>query len=86
LRKPHGQHGEVSVVPLVETPGAVLQPKAQLWIVDEDRRVLAGPLVLTRRRAYHREWLIGFAGLTSRDAVDGWRDRFVAVPEDDAGG
>jgi hypothetical protein len=55
-------------------------------VVDEDRQVLAGPLVLTRRRAYHREWLIGFAGLTSRDAVDGWRDQFLAVPEDDAGG
>lgn len=73
-------------MPLVEAPGALLQPKAQMWIVDEDRQVLAGPLVLARRRAYHRGWLIGFAGLSSRDAVDGWRDMFLAVPEGDAGG
>ncbi|MGE5760584.1 MAG: hypothetical protein ACM37V_09550 [Gemmatimonadota bacterium] len=72
-------------MPLVETPGALLQPKAQLWVVDEERRVLAGPLILARRRAYHREWLVGFAGVTSRDAVDAWRDRFLAVPEADAG-
>lgn len=73
-------------MPLVEAPGAVLVPKAQVWVVDEDRRVLAGPLVVSRRRAYHREWLLGFAGVTSRDAVEVWRDRFLAVPEADAGG
>jgi hypothetical protein len=41
-------------------------------------------LVLARRRAYHREWLLGFAGVTSRDAVEAWRDRFLAVLEPDA--
>jgi hypothetical protein len=54
-------------------------------VVDEARRVLAGPLILARRRAYHREWLIGFAGVTSRDAVEGWRDQLLAVQESDAG-
>ena len=71
--------------PLVENPGAVLQPKARVFVVDEARRVLAGPLFLARRRAYHREWLLGFEGITSRDAVDGWRDQFLAVLEPDAG-
>jgi hypothetical protein len=74
------------VSPLVDKLGALLQPKAQVWIVDEGRHVLAGPLVLARRRAYHREWLLGFNGVTSRDAVEGWRDQFLAVPEADAGG
>jgi ribosomal 30S subunit maturation factor RimM len=73
------------MIPLVEKPGALLQPKAQVWIVDEGRQVLAGPLVLARRRTYHREWLLGFTGVTSRDAVEAWRDRFLAVPEADAG-
>jgi len=72
------------VLPLVENPGAVLQPKVQVFIVDETRQVVAGPLVVARRRAYHREWLLSFAGITSRDAVEGWRDRFVAVLEPDA--
>ena len=72
------------MVPLVEKPGALFQPKAQVFVVDEARRVIAGPLVLARRRAYHREWLLAFAGVTSRDAVEGWRDQFLAVLEPDA--
>ena len=59
-------------------------PKAQLYVLDEDRKVLAGPLVVTRRRAYHREGLLGFEGITSRAAVEGWRDQLVAVAEDGA--
>jgi hypothetical protein len=46
--------------------------------------VIAGPLVLARRRAYHREWLLAFEGITGRDAVEPWRDQLVAV-EDEAG-
>lgn len=73
------------MIPLVDAPGAVFQPKAEVYVVDEARRVLAGPLFVARRRAYHREWLIGFEGLTSRDAVEGWRDQLLAVQEPDAG-
>jgi hypothetical protein len=72
------------VLPLVENPGAHFVPKAQLFVVDEARRVLAGPLVVARRRAYHRGWLLGFEGITSRAAVEEWRERFVAVAETDA--
>jgi len=72
------------VFPLVEAPGSVFQPKAELFVVDEARTVLAGPLLVARRRAYHREWLLGFAGVTTRDAVAVWRDQFLAVREPDA--
>jgi hypothetical protein len=75
----------VAVFPLVENPGAVLVPKAALYVVDDERRVIAGPLIVTRRRAYHREWLLGFQGVTSRAVVEGWRDRFMAVDDDAAG-
>jgi len=76
----------VAVIPLVENPGAVFIPRAQLLIVDADRRVLAGPLVVARRRSYHRQWLLGFAGVTSREVVEQWRDQFVAIEETDADG
>ena len=76
----------MEVVPLVENAGAVFAPRAQLYVVDEAQRVLAGPLVLARRRAYHRAWLLGFAGITSREAVDGWRGQLVAVEEGHADG
>ncbi|MGH7607273.1 MAG: hypothetical protein ACREME_08040 [Gemmatimonadales bacterium] len=69
------------MIPLIENPGAVFVPKARIYVVDEDRAVVAGPLVVTRRRAYHREWLLGFEGITTRAAVEGWRDQLVAVAE-----
>ena len=67
--------------PLVENPGAVFAPKTRVYVLNEERAVLAGPLVLTRRRAYHREWLLAFEGITSRAAVEEWRDKLVAVEE-----
>ena len=70
--------------PLVANPGALLVPKAALYIVDEARHIVAGPLLVTRRRAYHREWLLGFQGVTSRAVVEQWRDHFLAVPDGDA--
>ena len=48
-------------------------------MVDEERRVIAGPLVVARRRAYHREYLLGFVGVTGRAAVEGWWDHYVAT-------
>ncbi|MGH7569285.1 MAG: hypothetical protein ACREL9_10005 [Gemmatimonadales bacterium] len=72
------------MVPLVENPGAVFAPRAQLYVLDAERRVVAGPLVVTRRRSYHRAWLLGFEGVTARAAVEPWRDHLVAVDEADA--
>jgi hypothetical protein len=71
------------VFPLVEQPGSVFVPRATVFVLDADRNVVAGPLVITRRRGYHREWLIGLQGLTSRAAVEGWRDHLVAVAAPD---
>ena len=67
------------MIPLVENVGTVFVPKARLYILSEDRAVIAGPLVVTRRRSYHRGWLLGFEGVTSRAAVESWRDQLVAV-------
>jgi ribosomal 30S subunit maturation factor RimM len=69
------------VIPLVENVGTVFAPKARLYVVNEAREVLAGPLVVARRRSYHREWLLGFEGVTTRAAVESWRDQLVAVEE-----
>jgi len=74
----------VAILPLVENPGQVFAPKARLYVVDEEHRVLAGPLVISRRRAYHREWLVGFEGVQAREAVESWRNQLVAVRDGDA--
>lgn len=69
------------MIPLVEHVGTVLVPKARVYVLNDAREVLAGPLVIARRRSYHREWLLGFEGITSRAAVESWRDQLVAVDE-----
>lgn len=71
----------MAVIPLVENVGTVFVPKARLYVLNETREVLAGPLVIARRRSYHREWLLGFEGISSRAAVEVWRDQLVAVDE-----
>ena len=71
----------MSVIPLVQDVGTVFAPKARLFVLNDSREVLAGPLAIARRRSYHREWLIGFEGITSRAAVEAWRDQLVAVEE-----
>ena len=67
--------------PLVENVGTVFVPKARLYVLNDKREVVAGPLQISRRRSYHREWLLGFEGITSRAAVESWRDQLVAVDE-----
>jgi len=74
----------VAVIPLVENPGAIFVPRARLFVVDAARRVVAGPLIIARRRAYHREWLLGFEGVSGRAVVEAWRDHYVATDEPDA--
>ena len=69
------------MIPLVENIGTVFVPKVRVYVLSETRAVLAGPLVVSRRRSYHREWLLGFEGITSREAVEPWRDQLVAVDE-----
>ena len=71
----------MAVIPLVENVGTVFVPKARLYVLNDAREVLAGPLMISRRRSYHREWLLGFEGITSRGAVESWRDQLVAVDE-----
>jgi len=73
------------VIPLVETPGAVFAPGVQVYVLDANREAVAGPLVIARRRAYHREWLLGFRGITSRSTVEGWRDHLVGIAEVESG-
>ena len=45
-------------------------------------RRLAGPLTVERSRSYHREWLVKFAGVESRDALDPFRGPFWGAAEE----
>jgi 16S rRNA processing protein RimM len=81
LRKPHGLKGDVSVFPLSDTPEAAFAPGSQVWLLDLEGETVAGPLTVERSRGYHREWLMKFAGIDGRDALEGWRGLFLGVYE-----
>jgi 16S rRNA processing protein RimM len=81
LRKPHGLKGDCTLFPLTDEPETVFAPGRVVWLVGLDGNVLAGPITIERSRAYHRQWLIKFAGADARHALDPWRGAFLAVPE-----
>jgi 16S rRNA processing protein RimM len=70
LRKPHGLKGDCAVFPLTDSPEEVFQPGRQLWMVDVGGQEVGGPLTVERGRAHHREWLLKFAGVESRSALE----------------
>lgn len=80
LRKPHGLKGEITVFPLTSNPETVFGAGRSLWVVDLGGMVVGGPLVVERGRAYHRQWLLKFRGVDSRDALEPWRGSFLGVP------
>ena len=81
LRKPHGLKGEFTVFPLTNDPATVFQPGRALRRMDLAGAMLGEPVEVERSKAYHREWLIKFRGMESRDELDLWRGQFLAAPE-----
>jgi 16S rRNA processing protein RimM len=68
------------VFPLTSDPETVFGAGRSLWVVDLGGMVVGGPLVVERGRAYHRQWLLKFRGVDSRDALEPWRGSFLGVP------
>jgi 16S rRNA processing protein RimM len=82
LRKPHGLKGDCNLFPLTDDPATIFAPGREIWLVDLSGEVVAGPLTVERSREYHREWLVKFAGVESRDALEPFRAHFLGVPAD----
>ena len=70
LRKPHGLKGDCAVFPLTDNPEDVFQPGRRLWMVDVGGHEVGEALTVERGRGYHREWLLKFAGVDSREALE----------------
>jgi 16S rRNA processing protein RimM len=82
LRKPHGLKGDCTLFPLTDDPGTIFAPGSQIWVVNLAGDAVAGPLTVERSREYHRQWLVKFAGVESRDALEPFRGNFLGVPPD----
>jgi 16S rRNA processing protein RimM len=83
LRKPHGLKGEVTLFPLTDRPEDVFRPGQRLDLVNVGGDVQGEAVVVERSRPYHREWLLKFRGIESREdlaALPPFRGMFVAAP------
>jgi 16S rRNA processing protein RimM len=85
FRKPHGLKGDCTLFPLTDTPESVFAPGREVWLVDLGGETVAGPFTVERSRSYHREWLVKFAGVESRDALDPFRGSLLGVPQEALG-
>ena len=82
VRKPHGLKGELSVFPLTDDPDGVFTRGKVLLLVDLGGAVI-GQVTVETARTYHRECLMRLVDHTKREAVDGYRGLFLAVPRDE---
>jgi len=80
LRKPHGLKGDFAVFPLTGDPETVFAEGQRLVRLGLDGQVLGEPVQIERSRGYHREWLLKFRGVESRDVLDTWRGQFLGAP------
>jgi 16S rRNA processing protein RimM len=85
FRKPHGLKGDCTLFPLTDTPETVFAPGRQVWLVDLGGETVAGPFTVERSRSYHREWLVKFAGVESRDALDPFRGLLLGALQETLG-
>ena len=79
IHKPHGTKGELAVWALVDNPGRRLEPGTTVRVTSETGERVAGPLTIVRRRMYHREWLLTFAGIDERAPLERWRKALLVV-------
>ena len=85
FRKPHGLKGDCTLFPLTDTPDLIFAPGREVWLVDLEGATVGGPFTVERSRSYHREWLVKFAGVESRDALEPFRGHFLGVPQESLG-
>jgi 16S rRNA processing protein RimM len=85
LRKPHGLKGDCTLFPLTDSPDEIFAPDREVWVVDLQGETVAGPFTVERSRSYHREWLVKFAGVESREALEPLRGKFLGVPPEALG-
>ena len=83
LRKPHGLKGEFAVFPLSDEAEAVFVPGRRLFRLDLSGAVIGEPVTIERSRPFHREWLLKFKDVESREVLESWRGQFLGAPADE---
>ena len=77
VRRPHGIHGEATVEIHTDFPARV----AAGTELSLGHAAPEFTKVVHQVRIHKGEWLLGLAGVTTRDEVEGWRGLWVFLPE-----
>ncbi len=81
--KPHGLKGEAVVYVLTDNPDEVFVADRVLTPIDESGEATGRGYTIERARAYHRRWLVRFAGVTDRTGLDPLVGVMLGVPVDE---
>ncbi len=84
LKKPHGVKGDALIYPVTDEPETVFGVGRRLVVLDKGGEPTGRELVIERSRAYHRAWLLHFAGIDVREGLDELRERQLAIPFEEA--
>jgi 16S rRNA processing protein RimM len=76
VRRPHGLHGEVTVEILTDFPERVV-PGTEIGLGEDGPRLHA---TVHQVRLHKGDWLLSFAGVSTREEIDAWRGLWVFLP------
>jgi 16S rRNA processing protein RimM len=82
VTKPHGNRGEVLVMPLTDAPDAYFAEGRRLLLTDLAGAVAAGAeeVEVERARPFKKGLLVKLAGFEDRDAIAALARRYLALP------
>jgi 16S rRNA processing protein RimM len=81
--RPHGLRGEAIVEPLTDEPEHVFAVGRRLVEVDAAGEVAGGTLALTHARPQRGNWVLGFAGVTSRTLLESRKLHWLGAPREE---
>lgn len=82
ITSPHGVHGEVKVFPTTDDPSRFLELETVL--LDLGGGNGKKELTIRQVRFFKNLVILGFEGITSRDQVEGWRQKELWITRDQA--
>ena len=84
ITSPHGVHGEVKVFPTTDDPSRFLE--LEMVLLDLGGGNERKELTIRQVRFFKNLVILGFEGITSRDQVEGWRQKELWITRDQAVG
>ena len=85
VRRAHGIRGEVVVEALTDAPDAIFAAGRRVFAGTREGDLSPGApeMRVVRASPFKDGLIVSFAGITTRDEAERWRDRYLLLPEDE---